>query len=47
MTSTINGDGTQTVVFDISEQLKALRGPLNIDGRMLGAAIPFQGTGKV
>ncbi|HBP81340.1 MAG TPA: hypothetical protein DD662_02415, partial [Planctomycetaceae bacterium] len=45
VTSTINGDGTQTVVFDISEQLKALR--LLPDGRMLGAAIPFQGTAGV
>ena len=36
------GMGQQTVVFDISEQLKALR--LLPDGRMLGAAIPFQGT---
>ncbi|MEO1991561.1 MAG: hypothetical protein ABGW78_06485 [Pirellulales bacterium] len=42
VTGTINGNGTQTVVFDISEQLKALR--LLPDGRMLGAAIPFQGT---
>ena len=42
VTGTINGNGTQTVSFDISEQLKVLR--LLPDGRMLGAAIPFQGT---
>ncbi|MDA7885309.1 DUF11 domain-containing protein [Pirellulales bacterium] len=44
VSTTLNPLGTQTVSFDISEQLKALRGP-TAPGSILGASIPLSGTG--
>ena len=44
VSTTLNPLGTQTVSFDLSEQLKALRGP-TAPGSILGASIPLFGTG--
>ena len=44
VSTTLNPLGTQTVSFDLSEQLKALRGPI-ASGSILGASIPLFGTG--